>query len=84
MKAIDLKENLKTNTHKSQNKLMKIFKENLIDKGLVLLNKEDTFIKGEYSSSLDIIMSNKINRITNTKMIKNLPSDHHAVKKNES
>lgn len=43
--AINLNENLKTQTQKGQNGLMKILKDNIIDKGFTLMNKEKTFLE---------------------------------------
>ena len=53
LKAINMDEINKTQNQKSQNKLLKIMKENLLDKGMKLLNKIDMFHRGEYTSLLD-------------------------------
>ena len=63
--AIDKSEDQKTPHQKTHNPLIKIIKENLLEKGIKILNKESTFKRGNYKSMLDVAMSNKVNKIQN-------------------
>ena len=79
-KALEYEENQKSQTQKAQNKLSTILKEKLIYKGLTILNSKDTFhIGNNYSSKLDIIMSNRLNKIKSTQTISDTESDHYAI-----
>ena len=44
-----------------------------------LLNNKPTFFRTDYQSQLDIILSNKANKITKIETIEDLDSDHNAV-----
>ena len=79
LKAINLPEKYKTQYQKSQNKLSEVMKTNLLDKGMVILNKKETFNRGDYKSQLDGIISNKPNKIKTVVTHDNLPSDHKGV-----
>ena len=72
MLALNKAENLKTNTQKSQNPLINIIKNDLINNGLKLLNNKPTFYRdnNQYSSQLDVVMANKINKINKIIQIK--------------
>ena len=63
LSAINKEEKEKTQTQKGQNRLIKILKDKLIDKGMILMNNTNTYHKGEYSSALDGIFTNKPNKI---------------------
>merc|ERR1712055_1202052 len=81
MMAINLPENVKTQTQKSQNPLMALVKCNLTDNGMKLTNKEPTFFRqnGIYKSQLDIIMTNKINKISEIIQVNGTLSDHDVI-----
>ena len=78
-KSINLKENEKTQYQKGQNKLFKVLRINLLNKGMTILNNETTFNRGEYESQLDVIMTIKPSKILNVSTHPNLQSDHNGV-----
>ena len=54
-------------------------KEYLLDKVMNLMNNIDTYHRGDYSSLLDGIITNIVNKIKNVKTYEELPSDHHGI-----
>ena len=64
MSAINKLNSEKTSTQITQNKLMNIIKNNLIDKGVKLLNNQPTFRRTDYTSQLDVIFSNRPQKLT--------------------
>ena len=80
LKAINISEKDKSQYQKSQNKLVEALKTNLLDKGMVILNKKETFNRGDYKSQLDGILTNKPTKIKAVTTHENLPSDHFGVR----
>ena len=79
MDAVNKINSEKTTTQKCQNKLMNILKSNLIDKGINLLNDKHTFRRTDYSSQLDVIFSNRPQKINNISQNDELDSDHSSI-----
>ena len=60
---------------------MKCLKENLIDQGMKLINKEKTFFRydDDYSSMLDIIMTNRTSKVKSVSQKNDSQSDHSVL-----
>ena len=78
LQAISLDEDKKTQYQKTQARLLEVFKENLLNKGAVLMNKKPTFKRGEYESQLDCILTNKPDKLTDNKQFDSV-SDHQLI-----
>ena len=78
LQAINKTEENKTNYQKSQNPLMKILKDNIVDKNCKLMNFLNTFKRGEYESQLDVIFTNRPDKIVSVQQNNRLDSDHAA------
>ena len=76
MKALNKAEREKTGNQKSQNRLMEIFKNKLINRGMKLLNRDSTYKRNNYESMIDVMITNRCNKISSIDQIGDSPSDH--------
>ena len=75
-RAILANEESKTPYEKSLNKISNIFKKNLCDNGMVIINKRNTYQSGLIKSDHDIQMTNRPEKIKNFGQDDYAPSDH--------
>ena len=76
--AINIDEDKKTQYQKAQARLLEVFTENLLNKGVVLMNNKPTFKRSEYESQLDCILTNKPDKLTDIKQFDSV-SDHQVI-----
>ena len=58
---------------------MKALRENIIDKGAKILNSEKTYRRGDYSSQIDVMISNRPDKISSIHQLDDMDSDHSAL-----
>ena len=75
-KLLLIKEENKTKNQKNYNKMWTQMSQNILENGISILNKKNTRHQGNQASQLDLIMTNRPEKITSTSQIDDTFSDH--------